>query len=184
MSTLANSLPVDANAIADVLLFPIAKEFGLPPTDGELPNKLETTAVTIGGKPVIYDLLPHGVEKARVVYYTARNQENSREEIVIGPEALEEFSENIFLYATATSNFFGFLDGPDAFNVSSTMIGSLVVQGRCSTALRMLGNDWKIDLQDPDWWKMPLLSGDWLGIPLRGKRSRTVQPIPLGKGEL
>ncbi|HZZ78332.1 MAG TPA: hypothetical protein VFE62_07425 [Gemmataceae bacterium] len=187
MSAIANSLPIDPSAIADVILFPVAEEFGLPPTDGVLPGSLSTTEVSIGGKTIVYELRPNCLEaatpQARVVYYVAHNTAAERDEFVVGPELLEAFTQNVFLYAVVATNFFNFLDSPAAFDASAAIVGHLAVDGQYSAALRMLGSDWRMALQDPEWWSRSLM-GSWLGPPLRGRPARFAQPTPLGKGEL
>ena len=186
MAIKGEPLPADAHAVDEVILYPVAVELGLPPTDGPPEGHVLTVDVALGGNTIIYDLRPVCVDNkdpgARVVYYIAHNKNVDRDEMIVGPNLVDRFDEAGFVFASAASNYFAFADGPAAFDATSNVVGYLVTTGQASAALRMLGNVWPVALQDADWWKQPVLADDASTrlASLRGS-GRWAVPSPLGK---
>ena len=180
MAIQGDRLPADAHAVDEVILYPVAAEFGLPPTDGSPAANVLSVDVPLGGSVVSYELWPMcvGSEEpdARVVYYIAYNLGAERDEMVVGPGLVDRFDEDGFVFASAAKNFFDFVDGPTAFDATSDDVGYLATTGQASAALRMLGNIWSVALQDADWWKQPVLADD-AGTRLASLRRRR----PLGE---
>jgi hypothetical protein len=186
MGIQGDRLPADAHAVDGVILYPAAVELGLPSTDGPAEGHVLTVDVALGGNVIVYELRPACVDNkdpsARVVYYVAHNKGADRDEMIVGPNLVDRFDEDGFVFASAARNFFAFVDGPTAFDATSNVIGYLATTGQASAALRMLGNTWPMALQDADWWKQPVLADD-AGTRLASLRGagRWASPSPLGK---